>query len=38
MIPQNDIWIAAVARQWDLALVTRDVHYQFVNDLRIEAW
>ena len=24
MIPDNDIWIAAVARQYDLPLVTRD--------------
>ena len=27
MIPDNDIWIAAMARQFDLPLVTRDQHF-----------
>ena len=27
-IPQNDIWIAAVAREHELPLVTRDAHFR----------
>ena len=37
-IPENDIWIAAIARQHDLPLVARDAHFQQVDDLRIEEW
>lgn len=37
-IPDNDIWIAALARQHDLTLATRDAHFSFVNELRIESW
>ena len=38
MIPDNDIWIAATAFQYDLILATRDGHFQHINGLRIEAW
>lgn len=37
-IPDNDIWIAALARQHDLTLVTRDAHFDAVNALRTERW
>ncbi len=37
-IPENDIWIAATARQHNLILVTRDTHFQHVSNLQIEAW
>lgn len=37
-IPENDIWIAAIARQHGLILVTRDQHFQKVNGLTIESW
>lgn len=37
-IPENDIWIAALAIQHDLILVSRDAHFQAVEDLRIEWW
>jgi tRNA(fMet)-specific endonuclease VapC len=37
-IPENDIWIAATARQHDLILVTRDPHFDEVEGLPIEAW
>src|SRR5450759_883197 len=30
LIPDNDIWIAATARQFDLPLVTRDRHFAAV--------
>ena len=37
-IPENDIWIAAIARQYALTLVTRDPHFESVEDLKIELW
>ena len=33
LIPDNDIWIAAIARQFDLPLVTRDGHFAAVPGL-----
>jgi tRNA(fMet)-specific endonuclease VapC len=38
LIPENDIWIAAAARQHGLTLVTRDGHFEYVDDLVFEAW
>jgi tRNA(fMet)-specific endonuclease VapC len=35
-LPENDIWIAALARQHDLTLVTRDIHFRQVDDLTSE--
>jgi tRNA(fMet)-specific endonuclease VapC len=37
-IPENDIWIAAIARQHDLTLVSRDEHFNPVDQLRVEKW
>jgi tRNA(fMet)-specific endonuclease VapC len=37
-IPENDIWIAAAARQHDLVLVSRDRHFAEVDNLRWEQW
>jgi tRNA(fMet)-specific endonuclease VapC len=38
-IPENDIWIAAIAMQNDLTLVARDAHFEKkVDGLEIEAW
>ena len=36
-IPENDIWTAAIARQYDLTLVSRDVHFAEVES-QVEAW
>jgi tRNA(fMet)-specific endonuclease VapC len=38
LIPDNDIWIAAMARQFDLPLVTRDAHFAAVPRLTTLAW
>jgi tRNA(fMet)-specific endonuclease VapC len=35
-IPDNDIWIAAVAVRTGTTLVTRDSHFQFVEGLTVE--
>ena len=37
-IPQNDIWIAAMAREHELPLVTRDAHFRQVQGLVILTW
>ncbi|QDU25418.1 tRNA(fMet)-specific endonuclease VapC [Anatilimnocola aggregata] len=37
-IPENDVWIAAIARQHDLIVATRDQHFQKVNGLTVESW
>ena len=37
-IPENDIWIAAIALQYDLIVATRDNHFGEVDDLQIEMW
>lgn len=37
-IPDNDIWIAAIAMQHDLILVTRDAHFDNVESLQVERW
>ncbi len=37
-IPENDIWIAAVAAQYGLTVVSRDDHFVEVAGLRTEVW
>lgn len=37
-IPENDIWISAVCLQNNLKLITRDKHFEEVEDLRLEYW
>ena len=37
-IPDNDIWIAALAIQYKIPLVSRDKHFEFVEDLELLKW
>ena len=37
-IPENDVWIAAAARQQGYPLATRDRHFSFVSGLNILEW
>lgn len=37
-IPENDIWIAAIALQNELTLVTRDAHFDHIDEITITAW
>ena len=37
-IPANDVWIAAIARQHKLPLVSRDQHFEKVRDLKCLSW
>lgn len=37
-LPENDVWIASLALQHGLTLVTRDAHFQEIEDLHITVW
>ena len=37
-IPENDIWIAAIAEQYGLVLVSRDAHFDAVRNVQVEVW
>jgi tRNA(fMet)-specific endonuclease VapC len=37
-IPENDVWVAALARQHDLPVLTRDEHFDQVPDLQRGSW
>ena len=38
MIPENDIWIAAISKENKIKLATRDNHFDRVEGLDIEKW
>jgi tRNA(fMet)-specific endonuclease VapC len=37
-IPNNDIWIAAVALQHGAAVATRDAHFNVIDNLTVARW
>jgi tRNA(fMet)-specific endonuclease VapC len=37
-IPENDIWIAALARQHNFSLCTRDQHFRNIKGLKVVTW
>lgn len=37
-IPENDLWIAAIALEHDLVVATRDVHFREIDNLKVEMW
>ncbi|QNL50596.1 type II toxin-antitoxin system VapC family toxin [Olivibacter sp. SDN3] len=37
-IPENDIWIAAIAQRHNLTLVTRDKHFKEVSGIKVKTW
>jgi tRNA(fMet)-specific endonuclease VapC len=37
-IPMNDVWIAAIALQHNLTLLTRDEHFEEVDNLPLATW
>lgn len=37
-IPTNDVWIAAIAKQHNLTLVTRDGHFNEIGGLKLTQW
>ncbi len=38
LLPENDVWIAALALQYGLTLVTRDPQFGEITNLRNERW
>lgn len=37
-IPENDIWICALALQYDLSVASRDAHFREVEGIHVETW
>lgn len=37
-IPDNDMWIAAIAHQRGFTLITRDSHFQYIDFLSLLIW
>ena len=37
-IPENDIWIGALAAQHQLTVVSRDRHFHKIEEIRYVAW
>ncbi len=37
-IPENDIWIAAIAKRYKITLVSRDDHFKEIDGLSIATW
>ena len=37
-IPENDIWIAAIAKQHKLTLVSRDEHFKVIDEVHTLSW
>jgi len=37
-IPENDLWIAAIAIQYGYTLVTADKHFNYIDGLHLESW
>jgi tRNA(fMet)-specific endonuclease VapC len=37
-IPENDIWIAAIAKRYELVLIFRDKHFKEIESISIKSW
>ena len=37
-LPANDVWVAALARQHDLSILSRDPHFDAVPDIKRLSW
>ena len=37
-IPENDVWIAALAKEYNLPIASRDKHFEYVSELGITVW
>ncbi len=37
-IPENDLWIAAIALEHDLCVATRDEHFREIGTLKVDIW
>jgi tRNA(fMet)-specific endonuclease VapC len=37
-IPENDLWIAAIALEHDLVVATQDAHLEEIDNLKVDRW
>jgi tRNA(fMet)-specific endonuclease VapC len=37
-VPENDIWIASIAAQHKLTVISRDTHFNEIDSIRVEVW
>jgi tRNA(fMet)-specific endonuclease VapC len=37
-MPDNDLWIAATAIQYDITLAAHDSHFDWIDGLKVEQW
>ena len=37
-IPENDIWIIALSKQHNIKVVSRDLHFEYVDNLELIKW
>jgi tRNA(fMet)-specific endonuclease VapC len=37
-IPTNDVWIAATVKQHNLTLISRDKHFEEIENILLESW
>ncbi len=37
-LPDNNIWIAALARQHNLTVISRDLHFDVIDGIRRMSW
>ncbi len=37
-VPENDIWIAAIAQRYQLTVVTRDKHFKEIENITLKKW
>ncbi len=37
-LPENDVWIAALATQHELILASRDKHFSYISKLNVQSW
>ena len=37
-IPENDIWIAAIVKEFNLPIITRDKHFKHISALEVIEW
>lgn len=37
-IPENDIWIAAIAQRYELTVITRDKHFKEIESISFKSW
>jgi tRNA(fMet)-specific endonuclease VapC len=38
LVPENDIWIASIAAQHKLAVISRDAHFRHFDSISVEIW